>query len=326
MRRSFVLLAATSAAVLIAAAPAVASYGARSAPLLWNQQASSNGNDINVGQSAAILDASGTLTSCDNATGDQLCEFGRPTLSPDGRTVIVSRHPQASGTTAAAAGPGTLLLLGTDGGDPRTLVQLTASDTQPAFLPSGQQIVFTGRRTLKSPSELYEANVDGSGLRQLTFRGGSWAAPCSNGAIIFQRGADLWLIPPHGSHWTRFVRGGSQPDCAPNSRQVVYVITGHSRLALIGLNGRGAKVLPHGSGADEESDRPGALSSPAFSPDGRNVTYLRTYDVLQQDGSRNELDVTDLSGRVRSRRDVADQSGGSIGSDAQQSVTQYVDW
>lgn len=106
MRRTFVLLVATSAAVLIAAAPAVASYGARSAPLLWNQQASSNGNDINVVQSAAILDASGTLTSCDNAPGDQLCQFGRPTLSPDGRTVIVSRHPQASGTTAATAGPG----------------------------------------------------------------------------------------------------------------------------------------------------------------------------------------------------------------------------
>jgi hypothetical protein len=326
MRRTFVFLAATIAAVLIAAAPAVASYGARSAPLLWDQQASSNGNGINVVQSAAILDASGTLTSCDNATGDQLCQFGRPTLSPDGRSVIVSRHPQASGAPAAAVGPGTLLLLGTDGSDPRTLAQLTASDTQPAFLPGGQRIVFTGRRALKSPSELYEANVDGSGLRQLTFRGGSWAAPCSNGAIVFQRGADLWLIPAHGNRWARLVRGGSQPDCAPNSRQVVYVISGRSRLALIGLTGRGAKVLRHGSGADEERDRPGTLSSPAFSPDGRNVTYLRTYDVLQQDGSRNELDVSELSGRIRSRRDIADQSGGSIGSDAQQSVTQYVDW
>lgn len=326
MRRTFVFLAATSAAALIAAAPAGASYGARSAPLLWDRQASSNGNDINVVQSAAILDASGTFTSCDNATGDQLCQFGRPTLSPDGRSVVVSRHPQASGASASAAGPGTLLLVGTDGSDPHTLAQLTASDTQPAFLPGGQRLVFTGRRALKSPSELYEANVDGSGLRQLTFRGGSWAAPCSNGAIIFQRGADLWLIPAHGNHWTRFVRGGSQPDCAPNSRQVVYVISGHLRLTLIGLNRRSAKILPHGSGADEESDRPGALGSPAFSPDGRNITYLRTYDVLQQDGSRSELDVSNLSGRIRSRRDVADQSGGSIGSDAQQSVTQYVDW
>jgi hypothetical protein len=326
MRRTFVFLAATSAAVLIAAAPAVASYGARSAPLLWDQQASSNGNDIDVVRSASILDESGTLTSCDDATGDQLCQFGRPTLSPDGRRVIVSRHPQASSSSGSGAGPGTLLLLGTDGSDSRTLAQLTASDTQPAFLPGGQRIVFTGRRALKSPSELYEANVDGSGLRQLTFRGGSWAAPCSDGAIIFQRGADLWLIPAHGNHWTRFVRGGSQPDCAPSSSQVVYVIRGRSRLTLIGVNGRGVKVLPHGRGADEESDRLGALSSPAFSPDGRNVTYLRTYDVLQQDGSRNELDVSDLSGRIRSRRDVADQSGGSIGSDAQQSVTQYVDW
>jgi hypothetical protein len=87
-----VFLAATSAAGLIAAAPAVASYGARSAPLLWEQQASSNGNDINVVQSAAILDASGTLTSCDNATGDQLCQFGRPTLSPRRRRPVRRQH------------------------------------------------------------------------------------------------------------------------------------------------------------------------------------------------------------------------------------------
>jgi hypothetical protein len=48
--------------------------------------------------------------------------------------------------------------------------------------------------------------------------------------------------------------------------------------------------------------------------------------VLQQDGSRNELDICDLGGRISVRRDIADQAGGSIGSDADQSVAQYVDW
>jgi Tol biopolymer transport system component len=247
-------------------------------------------------------------------------------VSPDGQTVIVSLHPQAPGFPFRPIGPGRLVLAGTDGSRPHTLRQLTASDTQPAFLPGSNRIVFTGRRTLTSPSQLYEANVNGSAVRQLTFRGGSWAAPCGNGAIVFARGADLWLIPARGSHWTRLVRGGSQPDCAPNSRQVVYRTRNHARLALIGLNGRGGKVLPHGLGAAEESDRPGSLSSPAFSPDGGSIAYLRSYDVLQQDGSRNELDVSDLSGRIRTRRDVADVSGGSIGSDAEQSVTQYVGW
>jgi Tol biopolymer transport system component len=217
------------------------------------------------------------------------------------------------------------LLFGADGSDPRELAQLTASDTQPAFLPGGHRIVFTGRRTLKSRSELYEVNVNGSGLRQLTFRGGSWAAPCSDGAIVFQRGTDLWLAPAHGHHWTRIARG-SQPDCAPNSRQVVYVVSGHARLGLISVTGHHRRVLPHGSGAAEERDRPGRLSSPAFSPDGRDIAYLRSYDVAQQDGSRNELDVCNLSGRIRSRRDVADQSGGGLGSEAQQSITQYVGW
>ena len=57
-----------------------------------------------------------------------------------------------------------------------------------------------------------------------------------------------------------------------------------------------------------------------------NIAFLRTYDVLQADGSINELDVSDLSGRVRTRRVVAGQSGASIGSDAEQSITQYVGW
>jgi WD40-like Beta Propeller Repeat len=274
------------------------------------------------GQSAAVLDESGSLTSCDNSTADQLCEFGRPTLSPDGLDVIVSRHPQTSGIPAPEAGPGRIVLLGADGSNPRTLPQLTASDTQPAFLPGAQRIVFTGRQTPAAPSQLYEVNVNGSSLQQLTFRGGSWAAPCPNGAIIFDRGADLWLVPAHGHHWARLARGGAQSDCAPNSRQVVYV-TGHRyRLALVGLNGRGGRVLPHGSGAAEESDRPG----PLISPDGRNIAYLRTYDVLQQDGSRSELDVCDLRGQIRSRRDVADQLGGSLGADDKQSNTHDVDW
>ncbi len=324
MGRTWVSLAAAATAVLTVAAPAAASYGPHSAPLLWEQQVASNAGGGS--QSAAVLDAKGTLASCDNANGMPLCRFGRPALSPDGRRVIVSRHPKAPTVSAPALGPGTLMQLGADGSDPRTLPRITASDTQPAFLPSGHRIVFTGRRTRTSRSQLYEANLDGSGLRQLTVRGGSWAAPCSNGEIVFQRGADLWLIPAHGHHWTRLVHGGSEPDCAPNSRRVVYITRHRSRLVLIGLNGRDPRVLPHGSGAAEESDRPATLSSPAFSPDGRNIAYLRTYDVSQQDGSRNELDVSDLSGRIRSRHDVADQAGGGMGSDAQQSVTQYVGW
>jgi hypothetical protein len=68
------------------------------------------------------------------------------------------------------------------------------------------------------------------------------------------------------------------------------------------------------------------LSAPAFSPDGTSIAYLRTYNVDQQDGSRNELDVADLSGRIHSRRDIADQSFGSIGSDAEQTITTYIGW
>jgi hypothetical protein len=47
---------------------------------------------------------------------------------------------------------------------------------------------------------------------------------------------------------------------------------------------------------------------------------------LELPQQRRELDISDLSGRIQTRRDVAGQAGGSIGSDADQSLTQYVNW
>jgi hypothetical protein len=57
-----------------------------------------------------------------------------------------------------------------------------------------------------------------------------------------------------------------------------------------------------------------------------SIAYLRSYDVDQQDGPRDELDVADLSGRIRSRRDIADQSAGSLGSTGEQTTTTYIAW
>jgi len=325
MRRILISSMAAIVAALIAAAPATASYGAPSSPLLWEKQ---TWNDGTGSVSSAILGAGGTLTSCDNASGDQLCTFGRTAVSPDGSRLVVSRHPLSSSGffSGSGLGVGTLELFDANGANPQTLPQLTASDTQPAFLPGGQRIVFTGRWTAKAPSQLFEVNVDGTGLRQLTFRGGSWAAPCPDGAIVFDRGANLWLIPAHGTRWTRLVRDGSEPDCSPNSSQVVYVTLAPTQLAVIGSSGRGGRLLPHGSGADEEPDRPAWLYSPAFSPDGRSIAYLRNYDVLSEDGSRDELDVSDLSGRIQMRTDIADNGTGSYSEESDQSVTQYVSW
>lgn len=74
LNRIIVFWAAAITAALMAADPAAASYGARSAPLLWEQQTWDSDTGA---QSAAVLRQSLTLLSCDNVTGDQLCRSVR---------------------------------------------------------------------------------------------------------------------------------------------------------------------------------------------------------------------------------------------------------
>ena len=218
-----------------------------------------------------------------------------PVRTPDALARRPQRHCQPASPSlwrpCCGGRPGTLLLLGTDGSDPRTLAQLTASDTQPAFLPGGQRIVFTGRRALKSPSELYEANVDGSGLgssRSVVVRG---RRPAPTGRSSFSGAPTCGDPGPKqpldavGAWWIAARLRAEQPPGRVR-HQWPFAADAHRP-----KRARREGPAPR-SGANEESSA-GALSSPAFSPDGRNVAYLRTYDVLQQDGSRNELNVSD---------------------------------
>jgi hypothetical protein len=316
---NLLVLLLSSAIATVIPASASATYPPVSPPLYWSEQDQDFAGAPETGQ---VTTASGQrILSCD------ACQFGRPAVSPGASMLATSQRPVDS-TTLTPAGPGRLVLVSLLTGSERTLPALTADDADPSFLPSGQTLVFTGRPAANAPTELYAVGLDGAGLRRLTTGGGSRPAPCAGGAVAFQRGTAVWLLPRLGSRPRRVVRDAIQPDCAPSGQRIVFLRPGgaHPSLHVVGLDGRHGRQLRRGTSPSEDPTHVTNLSSPVFSPDGRGIAYLRGYDAPQADGSAQELDLADLSGRVRSRRVIAGQSGGSIGSDGSQSAVGDLGW
>jgi hypothetical protein len=253
----------------------------------------------------AIGTASTTITECDNNTGPLPCDFGAPSYSPDGAAIVVSRQVH-SDPFYGVGGSGSLELIGADGTGADVLMQQTADDEDPAFLPSGSEIVFDGRASPGATRNVYEVATDGSDLSQLTQDGGSDPAPCADGAVAFVRHGNLWLLPGAGGAARRLTRRGMEPNCKPDSKRIAF--ERGCTLYTIGVNGK-----------DLERVTNRCAASLTYSPDGRYVAFVADVDDPSADGGSVNLDVIDLkSHRVRKVATVASyESDGDSGTDAE---------
>jgi len=77
----------------------------------------------------------------------------------DGRRIVFSRRPAVGGT-------GDVMSVGTDGSDLRTVVGTAANEHSAKPSPTRDEIVFVSTRD--GSSDIFLANLDGSGLRSLT--------------------------------------------------------------------------------------------------------------------------------------------------------------
>ncbi len=273
-------------AVAVQAAPASATYKGKNGELALESFAGTDngGGPPGPQETDTIETRARTLAVCDGSSGPLPCEFGAPSYSPDGQSVVFSRLVPTNALNDQGD-QGQLEIVNSDGSDPQILPRQTADDEHPAFLPSGNAIVFDGRTTETAAPNLYTVATDGGGLFQLTSTGGSEPAPCANGTIAFVRNDNIYLLHPGGGAVRQLTRrGGGSPTCAPGSHQIAFVrgVT----LYTIGSSGRHLHRVTKTS-----------AYAPAYAPDGTELAFLTSYNALTQNGSQAALEVVNLKGR-----------------------------
>jgi TolB protein len=158
-----------------------------------------------------------------------------------------------------------------DGSDVTQLTRGKGLDRHPAFSPAGDEIVFD--RVTRGSPKVFRIGSDGSGLRRLTE--GSYPSLSPDGKrLLFTRGrgsrgrAKIFIAHADGSN-AKELTTGAEPRLSPDGRRVVFVDgpnLANRKLYVIGTDGTGRRAVDAATGH---------FSSPAFSPDGRDIAYSR---------------------------------------------------
>lgn len=254
-------------ATLVAAAPAAATYPGRNGAIAYSQSTGS-GDGEPVTQTSAILSQRSrleeprVLVKCELTDGVPsggdctATSFYSLSFSPDGRLIAFDAGERI-GIVAAGGGPVTLL------------PAATANDGDPAFMPDGRRIAFSGAND-HGTTDLYFRRVDGSGGPRRVFGDAGQPAFSPRGVLAYVRGDNVYLrLPRHGPR--RWVTSGVAPDWSPDGRRLV-IVRPRPSLTYDGPIGRIYTVLPSGHGLTRVG-RENYASNPVWSPDGRWIAY-----------------------------------------------------
>jgi Tol biopolymer transport system component len=277
-RPSLLLPLAVTGAVLATAAPAAATFPGSPGPIVYSRSSSSESG------STGGLFAHGPRQSqkphqLTSEPGDST-----PSFSADGRMIVFSGDrnplPLSSGSHIYA--------MNADGTGVRQVTEGGGYDSNPSFSPNGSQIVFD-RVVGSGRPRIFIVDLDGSRLQALTDGSTSDSEPVftPNGRRIVYVGSgdsdartdrsDIFAMAPDGANQRVLIdgiRNETEPDVSPSGRMIAFVSNRNHGPNVFIARSNGAKVraVTH---SKRDCFSSACYLSPAWSPDGRHLAYLR---------------------------------------------------
>jgi Tol biopolymer transport system component len=192
-------------------------------------------------------------------------------LSPNGQTIVFDLLGQ-------------IWLLPVEGGDARAItdsVNESAEHLHPTFSPDGQRIVFWESRPMSWG--LSSMNLEGEERRNLTEYDSDsdifHACSPKNGDIVFVRGQELMIYSGNERESVVEIKidglphpGITDPVWTPDGNHLVFVNANANRMAH--RAGRLWRVEAKGGTAEPLTPEKSPVRAPAFSPDGRSISYF----------------------------------------------------
>jgi serine/threonine protein kinase len=206
-----------------------------------------------------------------------------PSHSFDGKTIVFQRR---------VGGKGTLMTMPAGGGDPRVLLADAYDNTAPAWRPDNRHVLFLSDRRGSSGADVWEIDVTGGSLRQLTFET-NWVTSVSVSADNRVAYVPFWhdtflfevdVATGERRQLTSHTADNYGARYSPDGASVLYhsTRTGNSEIWLHGLEGSSEMQITDNESWDLYPD---------WSPDGEQMIF-----VSDREGSLFKLFIANSDG------------------------------
>jgi len=226
-----------------------------------------------------------------NLTNAPKSEERYPAWSPDGRQIVFTSNRRDGQTFD-------LYLAGADGRNARPLTQLPAGSVAywPSYTSDGQWIYFNEGNS----SHIYRVRPNGKDLQRMAEGRDGNVSPDGKRIVYTQRGTKgfgVWVMDANGQNRRQVVDheseiGGIAPVWSPDGRQI----------AFSGQDGNFAEIFvcqADGSNLRQLTQLKKISSSPAFSPDGKYLTFRVTDEAYWRDAQKREKTYQEKGGDKR---------------------------
>jgi TolB protein len=196
-----------------------------------------------------------------------------PSWSPDGRAIAYTSYERES----SGGAPDIFISRINQGTRENPTRGKTESNFAPVFSPNGSRIAFWSSRD--GNGEIYVVNVDGSGLKRLTFSpsyesGPTWSPDGAKIAFTSDRtgSPQIWTMNADGSSQRKLTSEpwADRTTWAPAPYNEIAFAAGPQTgfdIKVYDFDTSEIRALTHGEGTNE---------SPSYSPNGRHIAFMST--------------------------------------------------